>query len=193
MVKTKEYVEQHCNYQELWEICDQLLIRYPGNIIEIGAGIGENTVSFLSVASKKNSKVVVIDPFESGWENMPETYGRPYPFNLFESNVSGYKNNLILHKVSSQSDGLLDKLKESLPYTFSFVDGLQYEDAVLNDLNLMHSLNCKIICVDDYKRLTKVSQVPLAVNKFLENGLYDFVVDNKEQRSKAYLIKKDLL
>ena len=194
MKSTKQYIEEACDYQELWQISEELLSRYPGNIIEIGAGKGENTVGLLEIASTKNSKVVVIDPFEDGWDEMPETYGKPYPFNLFEFNVSGYTDSLILHKVSSQSEGLYDKLIKSSPYTFAFVDGLQYEEAVLSDLNLMHSIGCKVICVDDYKRLTEISQVPLAVNKFLENGLYDLVVETlTKDRCKAFLILKNLI
>ena len=74
------------------------------------------------------------------------------------------------------------------------MDGLQYEEAVLSDLNLMHSVGCKVICVDDYKRLTELSQVPLAVTKFLENELYDLVVETlSTDRCKAYLILKNLI
>ena len=194
MKSTKQYIEESCDYQELWQISEELLSRYPGNIIEIGAGIGENTVGFLGIASTKNSKVIVIDPFEDGWNEMPQTYGEPYPYNLFELNTNKYKDNLILHKVSSQSNGLFEKLVESSPYTFAFVDGLQYEESVLSDLNLMHSVGCKVICVDDYKRLTELSQVPLAVTKFLENGLYDLVIETlSTDRCKAYLILKNLI
>jgi len=194
MKNTKQFIEDACDYQELWQIAEELLSRYPGNIIEIGAGIGENTVALLGLASTKNSKVIVIDPFEDGWNEMPQTYGQPYPYNLFKSNTIGYKDSLILHKVSSQSDGLYNKLIKSSPYTFAFVDGLQYEEAVLSDLNLMHSVGCKVICVDDYKRLTELSQVPLAVTKFLENGLYDLVVETlSTDRCKAYLILKNLI
>ena len=65
MKNTKQFIEDACDYQELWQIAEELLSRYPGNIIEIGAGIGENTVGFLGIASTKNSKVIVIDPFSN--------------------------------------------------------------------------------------------------------------------------------
>ena len=76
------------------------------------------------------------------------------------------------------------------PIIFSFVDGLQYTDSVLYDLNMMDKLNCKVICVDDYNRLTNISQVPLAIEEFIKNNKnYDVVYqnDNKE----IYLVRNE--
>ena len=70
------------------------------------------------------------------------------------------------------------------------MNGLQYTDNVLYDLNMMDKLKCKVICVDDYNRLTNISQVPLAIEEFIKNNKnYDVVYqnDNKE----IYLVRNE--
>jgi hypothetical protein len=74
------------------------------------------------------------------------------------------------------------------------VDGLQYKDSVISDLNLMKKLNCNIICVDDFTRNTNESQVPLAIDEFLATNS-DYVMLHYEDiavRAKVFLIKKEL-
>ena len=74
--------------------------------------------------------------------------------------------------------------------TISFVDGLQYTDNVLYDLNMMDKLNCKVICVDDYNRLTNISQVPLAIEEFIKNNKnYDVVYQNDNRE--IYLVRNE--
>lgn len=171
---------------------EKILLKYKGNIIEIGAGIGETTIKFLKLAKKYNVKVIVIDPHELGWDNIPESYGHPYQYETFLKNVQDYKEYLIHYRVSSLENGLDSKLQQHSPFIFSFVDGLQYKDAVLSDLNLMKKVNVPVICVDDYTRLTEISQVPLAVEEFMkENTNYELLSENTPQRSKAFLIKKN--
>jgi len=63
---------------------ENILPTLPGNILEIGGGKGECTVYFCNVAQSMARKVLVIDPFEDGWENMPESYR--YPYELSKSN-----------------------------------------------------------------------------------------------------------
>ena len=71
-------------------ITKRFIKKYKGNILEIGAGIGETTKTFLNISQEYNTKVIVIDPFENGWEKMPKTYGEPYPFTRFYENVKDY-------------------------------------------------------------------------------------------------------
>lgn len=174
----------------------ELLEEKPGNIIEIGAGVGEITKELLRVTSKKNCKVIVIDPHELGWDEMPDSYGRPYPYHEFLENVSEYRDNLIHLRVSSLDKSVLGELKKFGPYRFAFVDGLQYKEAVLSDLELMHEVGVEVICVDDYTRLSEISQVPLAVEEFIKKySNYKLEADsnqitnNSSDRCKAYLFK----
>lgn len=183
----------------IFEISKKFLNYFGGSIVEIGAGEGISTFNFLKICeelnnkSNKNSKVIVIDPFEEGWDDMPPTYGTPYPFSQFEQNVKSCKENLHLIKKSSQDKSVYDDLYNFKPITFGFIDGLQYKEAVINDLILLDSLDCKIICLDDSTRMTEFSQVPLAIEYFLSKyNDYDVYDDKKSIRGKAFLIKKHL-
>jgi hypothetical protein len=177
-----------------FSVAEKNLELYGGNIIEIGAGHGESTKKLLQIAKNYNSKVIVIDPFEDGWDEMPETYGKPYPYEIFKSNVLDYEKNMVLIKKSSLEENVYDDIVNHLPISFSFVDGLQYKEAVLSDLMLMRKLNCNVICVDDYTRNTKESQVPLAIDEFLTlfNDYEILYSENIPVRSKIYLIKKHI-
>jgi len=172
----------------LTQVFNNLLNIEDGYCIEIGAGYGETTVKLLN--SVKNYKIIVVDPFEDGWDNMPESYGKPYPFFLFQNAIKQFSDKVILIKKSSDDSSVIDELLKYKPIIFSFVDGLQYTDSVLYDLNMMDKLNCKVICVDDYNRLTNISQVPLAIEEFIKNNKnYDVVYqnDNKE----IYLVRNE--
>lgn len=142
---------------------DLILSKVQGNICEIGAGFGSNTEIFLRAAKKYGRQVLVIDPFETDWENMPKGY--QYAFDKFWENVKDF-DNLVIHKFPSQHESCYEKIKEFAPIAFFFCDGLQYKEAVLSDLRLMEQFNPAVICVDDANRLTGQSQVPLALQEF---------------------------
>lgn len=172
----------------LTEVFNNLLSVEDGYCIEIGAGCGETTVKLLNQVKKY--KIIVIDPFEDGWDSMPESYGKPYPFSHFQNAIEQYSNKVILIKKLSNDLSVIDELTQYTPIIFSFVDGLQYTDNVLYDLNMMDKLNCKVICVDDYDRLTNISQVPLAIEKFIKNNKnYDVVYQNDNRE--IYLVRNE--
>lgn len=172
----------------LTKVFNNLLNIEDGYCIEIGAGYGETTIKLLN--SVKNYKVIVVDPFEDGWDNMPESYGKPYPFFLFQNATKQFSDKVILIKKSSDDLSVIDELLKYDPIIFSFVDGLQYMDNVLYDLNMMDKLNCKVICVDDYNRLTNISQVPLAIEEFIKNNKnYDVVYQNNNKE--IYLVRNE--
>ena len=112
--------------KDMFSIANECLSFFGGNIIEIGAGNGESTEEFLKISNNYNRNVIVIDPFEDGWNDMPETYGLPYPYQVFESRVSKYKNLTLIKKTSTDSN-IYDELINHLPISFSFIDGLQYK------------------------------------------------------------------
>lgn len=172
----------------LTQVFNNLLNIEDGYCIEIGAGYGETTVKLLN--SVKNYKIIVVDPFEDGWDNMPESYGKPYPFFLFQNAIKQFSDKVILIKKSSDDSSVIDELLKYKPIIFSFVDGLQYTDNVLYDLNMMDKLKCKVICVDDYNRLTNISQVPLAIEEFIKNNKnYDVVYQNNNKE--IYLVRNE--
>lgn len=138
-----------------------------GVIVEIGAGTGETTIELLKIAKEKGTKVIVIDPFDN---NCPESYR--YSLELFNQKVDSYKEWLTflrINSLSSEAEVFLSGLK----IDFSFIDGLQFKGAVLNDLRICS--HAKVICLDDYDRESDVSQVPEAVNEFAEELVIDTV------------------
>src|SRR3990167_10670984 len=89
------------NFEDHIDACRYALENHTGDIVEIGAGLGESTKHFLRLAAEFNRKVLVIDPFESGWNEMPESYGKPYPLVGFHANVKAHKDRLTIHQKSS--------------------------------------------------------------------------------------------
>src|SRR3990172_2654101 len=140
-------------------ILEECLQKHEGDIIEIGAGHGDNTLEFLKLADKYNRQVIVIDPFEAGWGEMPVSYR--YAYGIFEEKVKEYKHRLYLHSKTSLCITSESTCKAT-NIAFAFVDGLQYKGAVLNDLGIVS--HADLICVDDMDRETSQSQVPSAVH-----------------------------
>jgi len=76
------------------EIADWATSEFPGDLCEIGAGTGHNTVNLLAIAQKYGRIVNVVDPFEEGWGEMPESYGSHYTKEKFMSAVEGRQDYL---------------------------------------------------------------------------------------------------
>lgn len=156
-------------------ILSKALRDYEGDIVEIGAGNGHNTIEFLKLADKYNRMVVVIDPFEEDWAMMPKGYR--YPYIEFENRVSEYKHRLFLHKRSSLCS-TSDDLCQRTNMAFAYIDGLQYKGAVLNDLRILS--RAKVIVVDDMDRESGESQVPQAIGTFMQtNGDRNLTIKNR--------------
>mgnify|MGYP007031189112 CR=1 FL=1 len=146
------------------EECEKALQEFPGCIVEIGAGYGENTIKFLDLAEKYDRQVVVIDPFESGWEGMPPTYR--YSSKIFYARVEPLKHRLTVHTLNSLSEEAFLLCKTKLyDIAFAFIDGLQFMGAVVWDLEMVGN-RASVVCVDDMDRKTGESQVPQAVKYF---------------------------
>jgi hypothetical protein len=167
--------------------------KFAGDIVEIGGGIGETTAELIKVAKRLDRTVILIDPYDLGWDKMPYSYGLGGGYlkeSLMSSvdGVDGRKNFQLIQKSSMDvsSDDLPDEI------CFTFVDGLQSVEAVLNDLRLVSK--SIVIAVDDFKRYTDVSQVAAAVEIFMAENpdRYHMVCDNATVRSRAFLLNKDL-
>lgn len=139
-----------------------------GDFAEIGLGLGETTKILLGIASKCGKTVWGVDPFESGWSEMPEGYAKPYKEADFIANVTPYLQNvdfvlLRSNSLSKEAEAFLNK-----PLALAFVDGLQYKGAVLSDLRIVS--HAEIIVVDDFDRSTGMSQVPEAIEEWLKTN-----------------------
>lgn len=147
-----------------------ILATYPGGLVEIGAGTGESTREFLLQAKAAGRRVLVIDYWPSQ-EELGGGYGG-YQFTKFQENTADLTEYLDICYVSSFNPKAMEKLWESRPIAFCFVDGLQTKDAVVHDLNMTAACQPSVICVDDWDRLTAISQVPLALAEFLPHPNY---------------------
>jgi len=161
LIEQIDFTQSRGDYMRIF--IDSLLSKVEGNIVEIGSGFGENTRIFLEASKKYSRKVLAIDPWESGWDEMPKGY--QYSFDIFWETVKDY-DNLIIHKYSSQDGSCPFMIGTLTPIAFVFCDGLQTREAVLSDLRMMEQFNPAVICVDDANRLTGLSQVPLALQEF---------------------------
>lgn len=178
-------------YNNFYYTLNDIIGEEDGDFMEIGAGCGDSSIQFLELCKLYNRKLIIIDPFESGWDNMPKSYAEPYPYQKFENRVRGYEKFLKIINKSSQDSSIREDLKSYKgKILFSFIDGLQYKDAILNDLEIMHELECKIICVDDFDRINELSQTPIAIEEFLKKHDYYVCTNLERPRQKVYLIKK---
>lgn len=149
-------------FQSPREICEYALKNFPGDIVEIGGGFGDNTIEFLKLARAYKRKVFVIDPFEEGWGEMPHSY--QYQYGNFMNKIKGYEDILTVHKRNSLCE-TSEKLCSSLDISFAYVDGLQFKGAVLSDLRIVdHS---HVIAVDDFDRESLISQVTPAIHEYI--------------------------
>ena len=172
------------------DIVNFTLNKQPGNVIEIGCGGGDTSIHLLRSCKKFNRKYIAIDPFEDNWNNIPDSYGKPYPYSVWKDKVKHFQDRIVHFKLPSQDPSLYELLEKQKPFAFAFVDGIQYKQAVLSDINLLVKLKCPVICVDDYTRNTEFSQVPAAIDEFLSsNAEYKLIADkNSNIRCKAYLV-----
>lgn len=155
-----------------------------GNIVEIGGGEGINTLRFLQVAKERGGKVIVVDPFEQ-IPGADESYFKPYPIDKFLETTKEFHHFLHIIKLPSQDPRVRYELFKYGPIGLMFIDGIQDADSVFQDLITADLLRSEIICVDDFNRETASSQVPKAVNLFIELGdNYKLISTNRE----AYIV-----
>lgn len=169
-------------------LLDEILPDTPGNLLEIGAGNGLTTKILLQAAEKFNRKVLVIDPFESAWDEIPKSYGEPYPFNTFYTNVRQWDHRLIICRHKSLAKESMTALEKTSPFAFAFVDGLQFHNVVYNELKIISALKVPLICVDDFHRMNTNCQVPTAVAAFLGN-YHDYKQIETRQLIEGYLCR----
>ena len=162
------------------DLLSAILQNENGNVIEIGAGEGFNTRALCSLEFVE--KVIVIDPFENCWDDpdIDNSYTRPYPLQNWINTIGEFGKKVILvQKRSDDSDvfGILNKISN---FIFCFVDGIQRKENIINDLLLCDSLKVKTICLDDWSRVSDISQVKEGTMEFLKNNSKYEILANTE-------------
>lgn len=146
----------------------------PGSIIEIGCGFGDTTVELCSIAAHAEyiQKVVGIDPYDQNPEVDPSYNSYPYERFIQKIDDNGCGEYFHLIRKASTDSSVVEDLAPFFPFSSAFIDGVQTKDVVLSDLRLMDQFQVPRLCVDDYGRLTEISQVPLAIQEFIESYPY---------------------
>ena len=167
------------------DLIEETLKANQGNIVEIGGGYGENTKVFGEIAKKYQRKVLVIDPFESGWASMPQGYGG-YAYKDFRENIKDYHDHVFICFLPSQDSRCVEAIESIRPIAFAYVDGLQFKASVISDLELMSKFDVPLIAVDDFDRQSPISEVPIAIYEWLTYTPKYELIENKDKR-RAYL------
>lgn len=129
-----------------------------GDVLEIGAFIGNTTKMFSkALENNTNKKIYVLDPYDGQQE------GNDHVYSQFKQNTNELKN-LIHHREKSQSDFAINFMKRN-KFMYVFVDGLHTYEAAFHDmLNVAHNLSIGgVICLDD----TNLNGIKKALSDFL--------------------------
>lgn len=118
----------------------------PGDLVEIGALLGDTTVVLAPIARKYGRKVLVIDPYETGSQDCG---GEEYEFWL--ERTEPYRDVIEHWRLPSQNPEAVRQLKNR-KIAFAFVDGLHSYEGALSDLHAV--AHASIIAVDDMNMAT---------------------------------------
>ena len=196
--KERHHSQGYWINERIAAVAKHVIEEYDGDILEIGAGHGITTEKFL----KHGRVVIVIDPFEDGYDYYPEgtenhknTKPFIYPFEDFQRNCAGYSNLMLIKQCSQHMEVV--KVNPEHKIVFAFVDGLQVTvEDVYHDLVLVESLGVKVISVDDCFSLGNPNRAKIvqgAVDKFVRKYNYKLVDTNEAypEVRECYLIRKD--
>ncbi len=127
--------------ERIEHIATRALHEYAGDLVEIGAWLGQTTVCLARAAQVYARKVIVIDPYEDGTQNCG---GQEYDF--FADMVAPFGDTVQHVRLRSQDQRVKDFLRAQ-EIAFAFVDGLHTYTAALDDLNTVS--HAKVIALDD--------------------------------------------
>lgn len=123
--------------------------KFAGDLVEIGVLHGSTTVRLAEVARIAKRRVIAIDPFEVGTQNVePETYG------IFCQTIEPYVDVIDFMRMRSDDERVTAELRER-KLAFAFVDGLHEWDAALYDLIAVS--HAGLIVLDDTRWSKDVS------------------------------------
>jgi hypothetical protein len=125
-------------------VAELSLQRYKGNLLEIGAFLGETTVRLAALADQYGRRMVVVDPWQPGTQNCegPE-------FDIFLQNTRDYRHVIDIVRASSLEPQTIQEIGR-MDLAFSYVDGLHTYEATLSDV-LAVGATRGMIAVDDVR------------------------------------------
>jgi hypothetical protein len=138
--------------ERVWFVAEQCAKVYPGDLIEIGAYHGETTVGLCRIAKLYNRRVIVVDPYEPGTQNVDT--GNEYQ--TFLNNTSEFRDLIDHYKMSSLDPHVIEAIKNR-PLCFAFVDGLHNYEAATSDLKAVSHTE-GVIALDDVTWSSEVNQ-----------------------------------
>lgn len=138
--------------ERIWLVAEQCAKACPGDFVEIGAYHGETTVGLCRVAKRYGRRVIVIDPYELGTQNIDT--GNEYQ--TFLNNTSEFRDLIDHYKMSSLDPHVIEMLK-TRQLCFAFVDGLHTYEAAISDLQAV-SHTKGIVALDDVTWSSGVNQ-----------------------------------
>lgn len=152
------------------DMVSHILPLCDGDILEIGAYVGDSTLIFLEETKKMNRNVYVVDPWDGHQQGDEKVYQK------FIQNVKGFDNLNVLRK--SSQDPLSIEYISKLSLSFCLVDGLHTQEAATSDIIAVQKSNFKkgVIIVDDVRDLygslgkQKCQEIMNVVDKLQLNG-----------------------
>ena len=126
------------------KLIPEILEKYEGDILEIGAYKGDTTKIFLEFAEKYDRKVYVVDPWSGPQEGNDKVYED------FLKKV-GDNPRLTVYRMGSQ-DPSTKKLIRDMNLCFAFVDGLHTPEACKSDILVcQEAVKQGVVVVDDIR------------------------------------------
>jgi hypothetical protein len=143
--------------ERIWYMAEQCAKNYPGDLLEIGAYHGDTTIGLCQIAKRYGKRVIVVDPYELGTQNIDT--GNEYQ--TFLNNTSEFRELIDHYRLSSLDPQAIQAVKNR-ELCFSFVDGLHNYEAASSDLKTV-SHTSGVIALDD---VTWCSEVDRAGREF---------------------------
>ena len=122
---------------------------YEGDIVEIGALRGEQTVHLCEVARKYNRKVIVVDPWnvDANGVEEPLNYMSANDYQIFLEVTKDYSDVLEVIRKPSSDKEVFDKI-ENRQLCFAWGDGCHTSKGLINDLTLVKHCG-GVVGIDD--------------------------------------------
>ena len=133
-----------CRAYRIPKVVSALQSVLRGNYLEIGVGGGQTATEVNKII---RDTIVLVDPWLDRYSDGQENGYKIEDFTNFDKMKEG---TVLIRKTSQEA---VKEITENAPYMFAFIDGDVFtEKNFVADLELAHSLNVPVICIDDYKQ-----------------------------------------
>lgn len=116
---------------------------FPGDLLEIGCLAGSTTILLAKVARMYGRRVIAVDPFAIGTQNIPDGT----ILETFLKTTDPYRDIIDFIRKDSRDPEAIAYIKNR-SLAFSFVDGLHEHDACLSDIRACY--HSQLIAIDDW-------------------------------------------